>query len=333
MASALNYVELAERAHGNISKPAGFAYIWGDALQELERRKPYPRIVNLETAVTASKTPEPKGINYKMNPTNVPVLTAAGVDCCALANNHVLDWGQPGLLDTLAALKTAGIRTAGAGANLAEASQPAVIDIAPECRILVFAFGMTNSGIFPDWAARSDRPGVRLLPDLSGETAEAVAAEVLGIRQPGDIVIISIHWGPNWGYEITAGQGLFARRLIDLGACDIVQGHSSHHPLAIEIYRGRLILYGCGDFINDYEGISGYEEYRGDLSVMYLPCMNEADGALEALTLVLFQKHRFRLRPASFDDVRWFQTVINEESRRFATRVLLRDGILNVEPV
>ena len=139
--------------------------------------------------------------------------------------------------------------------------------------------------------------------------------------------------GLNWGYDIAAEQELFARTLIDLGACDILHGHSSHHPLAIQIYRGKLILYGCGDFINDYEGIGGYEEYRDDLSVMYLPRMNEADGALEALTLVLFQKHRFRLRSASLDDTRWFQTVMNEESRRFATRVLLKDGILNVEPV
>lgn len=332
--SALNYVELAERAHGKIGKPADFFYIWGDALGELERRKPFPRIINLETAVTASRTPEPKGINYKMNPANVPVLTAARIDCCVLANNHVLDWGQPGLLDTLSALKTAGVRAAGAGGNLAEASRPAIIEVTPQCRVLVFGLGMTNSGIFPSWAAQMDRAGVRLLPDLSKDTAEALAAEVLGWKQPGDIAVISIHWGPNWGYDIATDQEMFARKLIDLGACDILHGHSSHHPIAMEIYRGKLILYGCGDFINDYEGIGGYEEYRDDLSVMYLPSVNEASGVLEALTLVLFQKHRFRLRRASFEDASWFHTVMNKECRRFATRLSLDgDGSFNVAPV
>jgi poly-gamma-glutamate synthesis protein (capsule biosynthesis protein) len=93
-------------------------------------------------------------------------------------------------------------------------------------------------------------------------------------------------------------------------------------------------LYGCGDFINDYEGIGGYEEYRDDLSVMYLPSVNEASGVLEALTLVLFQKHRFRLRRASFEDASWFHTVMNKECRRFATRLSLDgDGSFNVAPV
>ncbi len=334
MTSALDYAGLAERAHGKIKKPVGFAYVWGDALQELERRKPLARIVNLETALTASNTPAPKGINYKMNPANVPVLMAAGIDCCVLANNHVLDWGEPGLLDTLAVLKAAGIRTAGAGRNLAEASRPAMIEATPQCRVLVFGCGTADSGIFSDWAARGDRAGVRLLPDLSRETAEALAAEVLEWKQPGDIAVISIHWGPNWGYEITREQEQFAQTLIDLDACDILHGHSSHHPLAIQIYRGKLILYGCGDFINDYEGIRGHEQYRGDLSVMYLPRVNEADGSLEALTLVLFQKHCFRLRRASLDDAKWFQTVMNRQSQRFATKLSLgEDGAINVEPV
>ena len=131
MRSSLGYVALAEDAHGAIQRSARYDYIWGGALEELSRRKPHARIVNLETAVTERGKPEPKGINYRMNPANVPVLTAAGIDCCVLSNNHVLDWGEAGLLDTLAAVKGAGIQTAGAGCNLLEASRPAIIGARP----------------------------------------------------------------------------------------------------------------------------------------------------------------------------------------------------------
>jgi hypothetical protein len=111
--SAKAYVSLAEAANGPIPKPADFAYIWGDALAELARRAPDLRIVNLETAVTKSEDCTEKGISYRMSPENLPCLTAAGIDCCALANNHVLDWGPAGLLETLASLERAGIAGGG----------------------------------------------------------------------------------------------------------------------------------------------------------------------------------------------------------------------------
>lgn len=332
--AATDYVYLAELAHGPIGKPVDFAYVWGDALPELSRQNPYPGIINLETAITRSKIREPKGINYKMNPDNIPVLTAAGIDCCVLANNHVLDWGEQGLRDTLVSLDEAGIKVAGAGWCVEEASAPAIMEASPACRVLVFGLGATDSGVFPHWAASVNRPGVRLLPDLSRHTAEDLAAGILAKKQRGDIVVVSIHWGPNWGYKITREQRAFAHALIDLDACDILHGHSSHHALAIEIYRRRLILYGCGDFINDYEGIEGHERYRGDLSAMYLPRVNEADGGLEALTLVLFQKIRFSLRYASLDDAIWFQRMIGCQSSEFGTRLVPNsDGTLNVEPL
>jgi poly-gamma-glutamate synthesis protein (capsule biosynthesis protein) len=312
--SALDYIALAESVNGPIETPVAYDYIWGDALGELSRRKPDARIVNLETAVTSSGAPEPKGINYRMNPANIAVLTAARLDACVLANNHVLDWGEDGLLDTLDAVREAGILTAGAGRNLADASTPAIIRVTPSCRVLVFGLGLDTSGIPPFWAAGPHRPGIRLLPDLSEETARALASAVLSWRRPGDILIVSIHWGSNWGYRIAPEQQAFARTLVDLGACDILHGHSSHHARAIEVYRQKLILYGCGDFINDYEGIVGHEEYRGDLLPMYLPEVNEATGALEALTIVLFQMRRFSSRRAAPGDARWFRSMMNSQS-------------------
>ncbi|CAM3496131.1 Bacterial capsule synthesis protein PGA_cap [Halomonas lysinitropha] len=97
MASASGYVRLAERVNGPIPHPVDFAYAWGDALAWLERQAPDLRLINLETAVTTSDYAEPKGIQYRMHPANLPVLAAAGVDACVLANNHVLDWGRRGL--------------------------------------------------------------------------------------------------------------------------------------------------------------------------------------------------------------------------------------------
>jgi len=97
---------------------------------------------------------------------------------------------------------------------------------------------------------------------LSAQTVDAIARQVGAAKRAGDLVVASIHWGPNWGFAIPREQRDFAHRLVDAAGVDIVHGHSSHHPMAIEIHRGKPILYGCGDLLNDYEGISGYEAYR-----------------------------------------------------------------------
>ena len=108
---ATTYVELAERANGRIPSPVDFAYVWGDALEVLRRLEPDLRIINLETSITKSREAVPKGINYKMHPANAACLTSAAINCCALANNHVLDWGRSGLLETLETLeKLGGVR-------------------------------------------------------------------------------------------------------------------------------------------------------------------------------------------------------------------------------
>src|SRR4030095_10058684 len=99
--SALDYVELAERAHARAPRPVTVCSVWGALLSGLESRSPDCRVVNLETSVTTSEQAAPKGINYRMHPANVPCLAAAKIDCCVLANNHVLDWGASGLRETL----------------------------------------------------------------------------------------------------------------------------------------------------------------------------------------------------------------------------------------
>ena len=322
--SAITYVELAESAYGPVLRPVDYAYVWGDALDALRRLAPAVRIINLETSVTKSEDFLPKGINYKMSPANARVLTVADIDCCVLANNHVLDWGYSGLLETLETLERLGIRTAGAGRDAASAAAPAVFQLGGGARVLVFGFGAVSSGIPPAWAAERDEPGVDLLQDLSETTIEAIVARVQAIRRPGDILIASVHWGGNWGYVVPQEQTAFARGLIDQAGFDLVHGHSSHHPKAIEIYKGRPILYGCGDFLNDYEGITGYE-FRDDLAVMYLPAF-AATGTLLDFPLEVFQVRKFRLQQASVEDTRWLQAVLDSESRRFGTRVESADA-------
>ncbi len=320
--TASDYVALAEAKSGPIPKPVDYAYIWGDALEELDRVAPDARVINLETSVTASDHAwRGKSVHYRMHPANVPCITAARIDCCALANNHVLDWGTDGLEETLATLERAGIRTAGAGRDLSAATAPAVLEIGAKGRVLVFGFGALSSGIPQEWAATKRRPGVNLLADLAPTTLQQVADTVQRRKRPGDIVIASIHWGANWGYPVPRRTQEFARGLIDEAGVDVVHGHSSHHARGIEVYRGRPILYGCGDLINDYEGIAGYEAFRTDLALMYFPTLDPSDGKLVRFEIAPLKVRRFRLNRASKDDADWLRKTLSREGEAFGTWV------------
>jgi poly-gamma-glutamate capsule biosynthesis protein CapA/YwtB (metallophosphatase superfamily) len=303
--SALSYLTLAVHANGEIPRPVAFPYVWGDALAELERRRPAARIVNLETSVTRSDSPWPKGINYRMHPDNIGCLTAAGIDCCVLANNHVLDWQHQGLIETLTTLRGARIAIAGADADLEAAQAPAALPLGNGARLLVFAAATDDSGVPTEWAATSKRAGVHRLPDLSTKTVARMSRLVQRHRKPGDRVVLSLHWGGNWGYPIPRMQRAFSHGLIDDAGVDIVYGHSSHHPKAIEVYRDRLILYGCGDFLNDYEGIEGHEAYRSELGLMYFPTLDAATGRLHKLEMVPTRIRNFRVNRAGREDREW----------------------------
>lgn len=323
---AKTYVELAEERNGLISEPVAFSYIWGDALRELARVSPDLRIINLETSITRSDGYwKGKGINYRMNPANIPCLTVAGIDVCALANNHVLDWGYKGLEETLRTLEKVGIKTAGAGSDLMTASAPAVVQVPGKGRVLLFSCGLESSGIPVSWAAGENRPGVNLLPDSSERTLLGIANSIRRLRRAGDISVVSIHWGGNWGYDVRREQRDFAHGLIDLAGVDIIHGHSSHHAMGIEVYRDRPILYGCGDFINDYEGISGHESFRGDLSLMYFVTLSPATGQLAGLRMIPTTMRKFRVNRASRADAEWLGLTLNREGKPFGTRVVLKE--------
>ena len=311
---ARDYVRMAEAVSGPVPAPVPPAWPWGAALAMLDAARPDVRIVNLETAVTRGSDFAPgKGVHYRMHPDNLPALTAVRPDVCVLANNHVLDFGRAGLVETLGTLARAGLRVAGAGHDAAEAEAPAAVPLPSGGRVLVFALGAYSSGVPACWAAGPGTPGVAHLSELSAGAAAEVVRRIRGARVAGDVVVVSVHWGSNWGHRVPREQIRFARALVDGGA-DVVHGHSSHHPRPVETYRDRLILYGCGDFVNDYEGIGGYEEYRGDLRPAYLVTAEAATGRLTGLRMVLYQARRLRLEPAGPADRDWLCAVLDRVS-------------------
>jgi poly-gamma-glutamate synthesis protein (capsule biosynthesis protein) len=325
---ARTYVELAEAANGPIPRPVAFPYVWGDALAAPEWLGADVRIVNLETSITRSEQRWPgKGIHYRMSPENVACLTAARIDVCALANNHVLDHGRPGLVETLETLERVGVQVTGAGLDLAQARRPAVATIAGAGRVVVIAFGTEESGVLPSWAATPARSGVDLVR-LDDRTASEVGERVRRVKQPGDVVVASVHWGTNWGWEVPSDEVRFAHHLVDAGV-DVVHGHSSHHVRPIEVYRGRLVLYGCGDFIDDYEGIGGYEAYRGDLALAYVVTMDPLRGEL-GLRMRPFRIRNMRLARAAPDEAEWLAETLNRISGRASRFELSRDGVLTL---
>jgi poly-gamma-glutamate capsule biosynthesis protein CapA/YwtB (metallophosphatase superfamily) len=324
---ARDYVALAAVISGNINIPVPAEYIWGDALEILRDKAPDVSIVNLETSITLHNTPWPdKGINYRMHPANVACLRAAELDCCVLANNHVLDWEVAGLLETLDVLHQAGIVTAGAGTDSSAAKTPAAIELGSGTRLLVFAYGLASSGVPASWAASADHPGVNFLLSPSLDAAESIIEDVSRYRKNGDLVIVSLHWGPNWGYEVAPAHVQFARNLAESGLINVIHGHSSHHPIGIEVHRGTLILYGSGDLLNDYEGIRGHEAFRPNLVLMYWVRLEVGTGRLTGLSMTPMVLRHLKLNRAQPTDAKWLADVLGRASQPFGTQIVSTAG-------
>lgn len=251
----------------------------GEALPLLVALQPDLRIVNLEAAVTTADRPWPgKAVHYRLHPANVACLQAAGIDACCLANNHVLDWGLNGLAETLRSLH--------------QVQGPARLPLPEGGRLLLFAWALASSGVPLTWGARLDQPGVALLPAIDRGTAKWMSGCIRRQRCRGDRVVVALYWGANWVPVVPEAHRWLARQLIDLAEVDVVYGHSSHHPLPLEIHAGKLILYGCGDLINDSEGLPLHGPWRSDLVCCHLLDLDPDTGALLGLTLNPFQLHR-----------------------------------------
>lgn len=320
---ARDYISLAETQTGPLpdksERPVD--YVWGDAIEILKEKKPDLRIINLETSVTTSDTPWPmKGIHYRMHPKNINVIQSADINCCVLANNHVADWGFPGLVETLDSLENAGIKFAGAGRTSQEAQSPAVFQFAKAdtTRVLVFAAGHSSSGVPDSWQARKNREGVNILEFYEASRAVTKLKEQIEkYKRDGDIIVLSVHWGGNWGWNVDSSFVKFAHKAIDEAGVHVIHGHSSHHVKGIEVHNGRLIIYGCGDFLNDYEGITGYESFRDDLALMYFADLNPETGLLAGLRMVPTQIKHLRVNKAKEEGINWLVKTMSKECRKF----------------
>lgn len=192
-------------------------------------------------------------------------------------------------------------------------------------RLLVFSWATLDSGVLPDWRATPERPGVAVLTDLGEAGAQQVADAVARHRRAGDRVVLSVHWGGNWGLAVSQAQLCLAHQWIDWGVADVVHGHSSHHPRPIEVYRGRLILYGCGDLINDYEGIRPEGPWDASAVCLYFARLSAASGILQQLEIVPMRLRRFQLTPADPAAKEHLRQLFNAEQAPWSSRVQVRD--------
>jgi poly-gamma-glutamate capsule biosynthesis protein CapA/YwtB (metallophosphatase superfamily) len=238
-------------------------YPWGDALPILHSAD--WRLCNLECVISDRGTPwsaYPKAFHFRSDAKNIAALAAARMNAVSLANNHVLDYGYDALNEMLEILDKAGIVHSGAGLNHKEASRLATSEVSGQ-RLGLLAFTDNE----PDWEATADRPGVFYVPtDLTDSRTTRLLEIIRESRDVVDLLIVSAHWGSNWGYHPPHEHVIFSHALIDVGA-DIIFGHSSHVFRGIEFYKGRPILYGAGDFVDDY-AIDKSE--RNDQSFIYV---------------------------------------------------------------
>ncbi len=274
---------------------------WGDTLQHLLEAD--LRLVNLECALTRHPgewVRSEKVFHFRAEPEAVRVLQAARIDACALANNHILDYEEEGLRDTLQVLKAAGIRYAGAGANAAEAAAPAMLDVqgAEPCRVALLAFTDNE----PAFTADATQPGTNYLEvSLQEDALARVGSAIAKSRAQGaDLVVFSNHWGANFVERPSQKFRSFARKVIELGA-DLYHGHSAHICQGIEIHRGKPILYDAGNFIDDY---AVHPLLRNDRSCLFRVTFEHNQlSRIELLPVSLSVAHVALARGGEFDAI------------------------------
>lgn len=219
------------------------SYLWGDMLPLLNQTD--MNLINLEAALTLSEKEVFKIYHFKAKPERIETLTLASVDVANLANNHCLDYSYEGLVDTLKGLDKAGIRHIGAGENISEAKRPAILHIKG---IKIGILGCTDNE--PSWKATQESPGV-FFTEIGKTEGEKIAQEVRDLLDQVDLVILSIHWGPNMRERPPKYFRHFAHQMIDAGV-DIFHGHSAHIFQGVEMYHQKVIFYDTGDFVDDY---------------------------------------------------------------------------------
>ncbi|MCB0336283.1 MAG: CapA family protein [Bdellovibrionales bacterium] len=312
--------------------------LWGDTLSFQMEHPPDLRILNLETAVTRtidSRDQPRKLLRYHLHVDNIgPVFNRFSEQryggnqvvpyIVSLANNHSMDFGRKAFhlesLPMLNALPGDGTLI-GAGRNFRQASAPftRTINGVP---IQVYAFTTLCAGTWRRWSATSYRSGVSTLPALTSQRRIAkalrqVSSCMVRHRNPNAIRILSIHWGPNWATENDHQdlRQIFAHRLIDELGFDLIYGHSTHHIRGLERYKGKLIVYGAGDLINDYESYiaTTLPRYNHDGGIFVVD-LDRISGILNDLRVLPLQIKKLQLRTLEAERAAQLASAINDHS-------------------
>jgi len=202
-------------------------------------------VINLESPITNSTNPRDKLITFKADPKFTKSLKEAGVDVACLANNHIMDYGEKGLNDTIQNLKAAGIMYVGAGPNITEAYKPLIIDIKGKRIAIIQASEFADEYYMPP--ATKNRPGFAPI------SWEHIKSAIDDAKKAGaDYIICEFHYGNEYRYTPNELQKDISHKCIDEGAFMVV-GHHPHVPGSIEKYKGRLIFYSLGNCVFDMQ--------------------------------------------------------------------------------
>lgn len=323
--SEANIVQSFKSSNPRISN-YDYSSPWGDTTSLF--RKQDLNLINLETAATThdDKWPD-KVFNYRMHPANIAALHTANIHYAGLANNHTLDFREPGLVETVNTVKNAGLAFAGAGHDEQEATRPAILQIpssssSPPLQVYIW----TASDHPSDWASV---PNFHYI-DYSAATKTRIR-DLIAKTSPSTPVlkVFSCHWGPNYAWQPSQKIQEFAHFLVDECGIDIVHGHSSHHVQGVETYKGKLIIYGCGDFVDDYALV---EEFRNDLGGVWRVVVGQQyeGGKVVVKRLEMFptkiEKFAARRLGAEERDSEWVRGKVRELSAEFGTEVVVEEG-------
>ena len=294
--------------------------VWGtllDRLQELDAL-----CINLECGLSTRGEPwerTHRPFHFRADPDwAIPALKRAGVDACALANNHVLDYEEVALRDTLDVLDEAGIARAGAGRTLDEALAPAFLDV--DGLTLAFVSLTDNT---PEYAADESAPGTaHVVVDVDDSETRDTVHDVLDRARRGDpdLVIASLHWGPNMVERPPESFRRFGRWLVKEGV-DVIHGHSAHVFHGIEVHDGSPILYDAGDFVDDY---AVDDRLRNDRSFLFELTVSQ-DGDPVELGLFPTEIDDCAVHEASPEAAAWSRDRMRSLSAEFGTS-FDRDG-------
>ncbi len=292
------------------SPPEG---VWGSTLARLRELDGW--LLNLECVISdrGNKWPD-KTYYFRADPGfAVPALRVGNASVVTLANNHSLDFGATALAETRSYLENAGVSYTGAGPDRTAAFQPAVTDIGG---VTVATIGLTDR--YGEYAATETEPGtahVTLDPAVFEARQSVRQALASAERHNPDLVVVSLHWGPNWTTAPEDSQQAFAHWLIEQGV-DIVHGHSAHVLQGIEVYRGHPIIYDAGDFVDDYIHKEDYYNKRSALFELVI-----AEGSLSTLRVIPTEIDDTAATMASATATEWVQTILQERSAPFETTI------------